>query len=69
MKTCLLAGTVIGALVVPAAAADTFYVTYDKTAKQCTISKSAPTESESISMMGQYGSEADAKTPRPVASN
>ena len=62
MKTYLLAATLIGALAIPASAADTFYVMFDKTAKKCSVSKSAPTPSEQFSMMGQYGSEAEAMT-------
>jgi hypothetical protein len=30
----------------PVLAADTFYVMFDKTAKKCSVSKSAPTETE-----------------------
>ena len=62
MKMYLLAATLIGALAVPVSAADTFYVMFDKTAKKCSVSKSAPTPSEQFSMMGQYGSEAEAMT-------
>ena len=62
MKTYLLAATLIGALAIPVSAADTFYVMFDKTAKKCSVSKSAITPSEQFSMMGQYGSEAEAMT-------
>jgi hypothetical protein len=51
-----------GALAVPVAAADTFYVMFDKTAKKCSVSKSAPTPTEQFTMMGQYGSEQEAMT-------
>jgi hypothetical protein len=60
MKSYLLAATLIGSLAVPVFAADTFYVMFDKTAKKCSVSKTPPTETEKFSMMGQYGSEADA---------
>ena len=43
-------------------AADTFYVMFDKTAKKCSVSKTAITDTEKFSMMGQYGSEAEAMT-------
>ena len=62
MKTYLLAATLIGALAVPVSAADTFYVMFDKTAKKCSVSKTPPTPTEQYSMMGQYGSEAEAMT-------
>jgi len=60
MKKYLLAATLIAAFAIPAHAA-TFYVMFDETAKKCSISKTPPTETEKFSMMGQYGSEADAK--------
>lgn len=60
MKRYLLAALMIGAFAVPAYAA-TFYVMFDKAKKQCSIATTAPTETEKFSMMGQYGSEADAK--------
>ena len=60
MKKYLLATTLIAAFAVPAYAA-TFHVMFDKTTKQCSISKTAPTETEKFSMMGTYGSEADAQ--------
>jgi len=60
MKRYLLAATLIVAFTVPASAA-TFYVMFNKHTKQCSISKTPPTETEKFSMMGQYGSEANAK--------
>lgn len=60
MKKYLLAATLVAAFAIPAHAA-TFYVMFDKAAKKCTISTTPPTETEKFSMMGQYGSEADAK--------
>lgn len=60
MKKYLLAATLIGAFALPAHAA-TFHVMFDKTTKKCSISKSAPTETEKFSMMGTYGSEANAQ--------
>ena len=62
MKTYLLAAILIGALAIPVSAAGPFYVMFDKTAKKCSVSKSAPTDTEKFSMMGQYGSEAEAMT-------
>jgi hypothetical protein len=61
MKTFLLTAMLIGSLAVSASAANTFYVMFDKTKKQCSIATSAPTETEKFSMMGQFGSEAEAK--------
>lgn len=60
MKTYLIAATLIIAFSSPMLAADTFYIMFDKTTKKCSVSKSAPTETEKFSMMGQYGSEAEA---------
>ena len=61
MKQYLLAALLVGALAAPASAA-TYYVMFDKTKKQCSIATTAPTETEKFSMMGQYGSEAEAMT-------
>ena len=60
MKQYLLAALLIGAFAFTASAA-TFYVMFDKTTKQCSIATTPPTETEKFSMMGQYGSEANAK--------
>jgi hypothetical protein len=61
MKTYLLAAMLIGTFAVPASAAGSFYVMFNETTKTCSISRSAPTPSERFSMMGIYGSEANAK--------
>jgi hypothetical protein len=59
MKRYLLAATLIAGFAVPAYAAE-FHVMFDKTTKKCSVSKTPPTETEKFSMMGIYGSEADA---------
>jgi hypothetical protein len=56
----LLAAALIGAFAAPASAAS-FYVMFNKQTKKCSIALSAPTETEKFSMMGIYGSEANAK--------
>jgi hypothetical protein len=61
MKNYLVAFAVIGALTTPALAADSYYVVFDKTTKTCSMATSAPSDTEKFSMMGTYGSEADAK--------
>jgi len=61
MKKYLVAAALIIGFTTPALA-DSFYVMFDKTAKKCSVSKSAPTDTEKFSMMGQYGSEAEAMT-------
>jgi len=62
MKTYLLTATLVGVLATGAmAAAGPFYVVFDKTTKTCSMAKTPPTDTEKFSMMGQYGSEADAK--------
>jgi hypothetical protein len=43
------------------AAAGPFYIVFDKATKTCSMTRTPPTETEKFSMMGQYGSEADAK--------
>ena len=60
MRTYLIAAAIIFGFSASALAADTFYVMFNKTTKTCSVSKSAPTETEKFSMMGQYGSEAEA---------
>ena len=60
MKKYLLAATLIGAFAAPVLAMDSYYVVFDKATKTCSMSKSAPTDTEKFSMMGIYGSEADA---------
>lgn len=62
MKAYLLAATLLCAFAVPAlAAAGPFYIVFDKTTKKCSMARTPPTDTEKFSMMGQYGSEADAK--------
>jgi hypothetical protein len=61
MKKYLIAATLIFAFAAPALAqAGPFYIVFDKTTKTCSMVRSAPTDTEKFSMMGQYGSEADA---------
>ena len=62
MKKYLIAAALIVSFATPVLAADTFYVMFDKTAKTCSVSKTAITDTEKFSMMGQYGSEAEAMT-------
>jgi hypothetical protein len=60
MKKYLLAAALIGAFTVPASAAN-YYVMFNKATKTCSVSTTAPSETEKFSMMGIYGSEANAK--------
>jgi hypothetical protein len=60
MKKYFLAATLICAFAIPVVAADSFYIVFDKTTKTCSMARSAPTDTEKFSMMGIYGSEADA---------
>jgi hypothetical protein len=64
MKTYLLLTTLLCAFAAPAfaGAGGPFYIVFDKTTKTCSMARSAPTDTEKFSMMGQYGSEAEAKT-------
>jgi len=60
MKKFLIAATLIGAFAAPALAMNSFYIVFDKTTKKCSMARSAPSDTEKFSMMGTYGSEADA---------
>jgi hypothetical protein len=60
MRKILIAATLIGAFAAPALAMDSFYIVFDNKTKKCTMARSAPTDTEKFSMMGIYGSEADA---------
>ena len=62
MKRYLVAAALIFGLTSPVLAADTFYVMFDKTAKQCSVSETLPTPTEQFSMMGQYASQQEAVT-------
>ena len=62
MNRYIIAAALIIGFTSPVLAADTFYVMFDKTAKKCSVSKTAITDTEKFSMMGQYGSEAEAMT-------
>jgi hypothetical protein len=62
MTRYFLAAALIGAFAASASAMDTFYIVFDKDSKTCSMAKSPPTETEKFSMMGQYGSEAEAMT-------
>ena len=61
MKTYLLTATLVGVLATGAMAGGPFYIVFDKTTKTCSMAKTPPTDTEKFSMMGQYGSETDAK--------
>jgi hypothetical protein len=62
MRKFLIAAVLIASFAAPALAqAGPFYIVFDKTTKTCSMAKSPPTDTEKFSMMGQYGSEADAK--------
>jgi len=60
MKKILIAATLIGVFAAPALAMDSYYVLFDKAKKTCVMSRSAPSDTEKFSMMGVYGSEANA---------
>ncbi len=61
MKKYLLAATLVCAFAAPVLAqAGPFYIVFDKSSKTCSMVRTAPTDTEKFSMMGQYNSEADA---------
>lgn len=61
MKKLILAATLIASFAAPALAMGPFYVMFDNTSKKCSIVKEPPTDTAKFAMMGEYGSEADAK--------
>jgi len=61
MKKILIAATLIAAFATPALAMGPFYVYFDKAANKCAMSQTAPSDTAKFAMMGEYGSEADAK--------
>lgn len=62
MKPLVIAATLISVLTAPALAqTNKYHVVKNKQTGKCSIALSAPTETEKFSMMGIYGSEANAK--------
>ena len=62
MKTLVIAATLISVLTAPALAqTKKYHVVKNKQTGKCSVALSAPTETEKFSMMGIYGSEANAK--------
>lgn len=59
MKRYIVAAVLIVGFTTPVLA-DAFYVMLDNTTHKCSIAKTPPTDTEKFSMMGQYGSEAEA---------
>jgi hypothetical protein len=51
----------VAAFAAPALAMGPFYVMFDNTSKKCSVTKAPPTDTAKFAMMGEYGSEADAK--------
>ena len=66
MKKYLIAAALIVGFSVPALAVETFYIMFDNTMKgkpgACSIMTSEPTDKNRYTMMGKYGSKADAET-------
>lgn len=60
MKKILIAAALVGVFAAPALAKDNYYVVFDKAKKSCFMSRTAPSDTEKFSMMGIYGSEANA---------
>ena len=61
MKRLILAATLITAFAAPALAMGPFYVMFDNTTKKCSITKTPQSDTAKFAMMGEYGSEADAR--------
>jgi len=60
MKKLLIAATLVGVFASPVLAKDSYYIVFDKAKKTCFMSRTAPSDTEKFSMMGIYGSEANA---------
>lgn len=61
MKKLILAATLVTAFATPALAMGPFYVMFDRSAKKCTVTKTPQSDTAKFAMMGEYGSEADAR--------
>ena len=61
MKRLIIAAALVGAFAVPASAMGPFYVMFDNKTKKCAVVKQPPSDTAKFAMMGEYGSEADAK--------
>jgi hypothetical protein len=61
MKKALIVATALAAFATPAFSMGPFYVMFDKVAKKCVMSRTAPTDTAKFAMMGEYKTEADAK--------
>lgn len=60
MKKLLIAATLVSVFATPVLAKDSYYIVFDKTKHTCFMSRTAPSDTEKFSMMGIYGSEANA---------
>lgn len=62
MSKLMIAAALIAALATPALAqSKKAFVVYDKSTKTCSVTLTAPTETEKFSMMGTYGSSYEAE--------
>jgi len=61
MKKILIAATLLSSMATPALAMGPFYVVFDNVGKKCMMTQEAPTDTAKFAMMGEYGTEADAK--------
>ena len=61
MKKILIAATLISVFATPALAMGPFYVMFDNKTKKCSVTKAPQSDTAKFAMMGEYGSEADAK--------
>ena len=61
MKRLVLAATLVATFAAPALAMNSFYVMFDNKTKTCSVTKTPLSDTAKFAMMGEYGSEADAK--------
>ena len=61
MKKTLIVAAMIAAFATPALAMGPFYIVFDKAAGKCTMTQTAPTDTDKFAMMGEYKTESDAK--------
>ena len=61
MKRLVIAAALVTAFAAPALAMGPFYVMFDNKTKKCKVVNEPPSDTAKFAMMGEYGSQADAK--------
>lgn len=61
LKKFFVLAALAAAVATPVLAMGPFYVMFDRAAKKCVMSRTAPSDTAKFAMMGEYKTEADAK--------